>query len=85
MLAAIARGIPLRPFRLLIAYLEKEDEKRFIQVYIADQLWAINRSAYKEWEYPHLMDILKGSNDEEVQKRRDEEEKKQVYEWLMGG
>ena len=31
------------------------------------------------------MDILNGSNDEEVQKRRDEEERKQVYEWLMGG
>ena len=85
MLAGIAKGIRFRPMGLLEAYLETESEKKFIQMYTAEQLWGINHALRKEWEYPHLMAMLSGEKDEEKQKKRDEEDRRKVYEWLMGG
>ena len=84
-MAAIAKGIRVRPWRLLLAYLETESEKRFVRMYTAEQLWGINQALRKEWEYPHLMQMLEKENDKEAQKKRDNEERRMVYEWLMGG
>ena len=84
-MAAIAQGIRIRPWRLLVAYLEREDEKRCIQAYKADMLWAINKAIRKEWEYPLLREILEKEDDKEAQKKQDEEDRRKVYEWLMGG
>ena len=84
-MAAIAKGIRFRPFRLLFAYLETESEKRYAQFYVAEQLWGINQALRKEWEYPHLPQMLEGEDDKESQKKRDDEERRKVYEWLMGG
>lgn len=84
-LAAIAKGVRFRPFRLLIAYLETESEKRFARLYTAEMLWGINQELRKEWEYPHFTQMLESESDKEAQKKRDDEERRKVYEWLMGG
>lgn len=84
-MAAIAKGIRFKPFRLLAAYLETESEKRMCRIYMAEQLWGINHALRKEWEYPHLLEMLEGEKDKEAQKKRDQEERHKVYEWLMGG
>lgn len=84
-MAAIAKGIRFRPFRLLEAYLATQSEKRMCTLYTAEQLWGINCAMRKEWEYPHLLELLNGEKDKEAQKKRDDEERKKVYEWLMGG
>lgn len=84
-LAAIAKGIRFRPFRLLLAYLETENEKRLCRIYTAEQLWGINYVLRKEWEYPHLLEMLEGESGKDEQKKRDDEERSKVYAWLMGG
>lgn len=84
-MAAIAKGIRFRPFRLLIAHLETESEKKFVKLYIAEQLWGINQALRKEWEYPHITQMLEGETDKEAQRKRDDEDRRKVYEWLMGG
>lgn len=84
-MAAIAKGIRYRPFRLLLSYLETESEKKFVKIYVAEQLWGINCALRKEWEYPHITQMLEGEGDKDAQKRRDDEDRRKVYEWLMGG
>lgn len=84
-MAAIAKGIRFRPFRLLAAYLATESEKRMCILYAAEQLWGINHAMREKWEYPHLLEMLEGEKDKEAQKKRDDKERRKVYEWLMGG
>lgn len=84
-MAAIAKGIRFRPIRLLAAYLATESEKRMCIMYAAEQLWGVNQAMHKEWEYPHLLEMLEGEKDKEAQKKRDDKERRKVYEWLMGG
>ena len=86
MLAAIAQGVRIRPIRLLAAYLEIEEEKRFAQAYIAEQLWGINYVLHhSQFDYPHLSEMLEGSDKKEKQKADDDKTRKEVFEWLMGG
>lgn len=72
--------------RLLLAWLEKEHERTFAQAYIAEQLWGINSQMRSgDYEYPHMNEMLMGEDAKKRQKESDDQTRRDVYAFLMGG
>ena len=52
---------------------------------MSEQLWMLNAAMHKEWKYPHFADMIESAGERDVQRERDDLERQQVHEWLMGG
>lgn len=85
--SAIAEGVKIRPVSILRAFLARRNREESWQVYIAEQLWMINRATYGDaFNMARFHEMIEEDSEKsDTQKASDEKEKIKVHAWLMGG
>ena len=85
--SAIAEGVRIRPVSILRAFLARRDREAAWQVYIAEQLWMMNRATYGDaFKMARFHEMIEEDGEKsDMQKASDEKEKSKVHAWLMGG